>query len=248
MKQFFISQRQRVLSIYRLYGIGGFLRFVIYETRYCLRAMLLKSYSQHSEDLLISSLLQNTESRYFLDVGAHHPTRFNNTKRLYDRGWCGINVEPDDLLISSFHTKRPRDINLGCVVGATGTSSFFIFHTPTLNTSDSSVAEYYTSIGFPVAKVVSADSLPAHIIWSRYMEGKLCSFMNIDVEGGELMVLTTNDWDILAPKLVCIETMSLTRDIKNPLIHNREIIKFMEQKGYKIYYQNTINTIFIRDL
>ena len=99
-----------------------------------------------------------------------------------------------------------------------------------------------------MAKVVSADSLPAHIIWSRYMEGKLCSFMNIDVEGGELMVLTTNDWDILAPKLVCIETMSLTRDIKNPLIHNREIIKFMEQKGYKIYYQNTINTIFIRDL
>jgi hypothetical protein len=49
------------------------------------------SWSQCGEDLALLHLLP-PNGRY-LDIGAHHPSRFSVTRHLYQRGWDGINVE-----------------------------------------------------------------------------------------------------------------------------------------------------------
>src|SRR5690348_6482057 len=56
------------------------------------RAFAVRSYSQEGEDLILARLLENTPSGLYVDIGAHHPFRFSNTRLLYERGWHGINI------------------------------------------------------------------------------------------------------------------------------------------------------------
>lgn len=49
-------------------------------------------YSQHNEQEFILARAPRTGT--FLDIGAWHPTKFSNTRALYERGWSGVLVEP----------------------------------------------------------------------------------------------------------------------------------------------------------
>jgi hypothetical protein len=51
-------------------------------------------YSQEGEDLIASRLFPNQSTGFYVDIGAHHPTRFSNTYLLYTKGWRGINIDP----------------------------------------------------------------------------------------------------------------------------------------------------------
>lgn len=46
-----------------------------------------------SEDLIFHRLFDYRRNGFFVDVGAHSPTRFSNTMALYLRGWRGFNVD-----------------------------------------------------------------------------------------------------------------------------------------------------------
>ena len=74
------------------------------------------SWSQGGEDLALIASLGETIGRY-LDIGAHHPSRFSVTRHLYQRGWSGVNVEANSALLPAFKKKRNRDINLWNAVG-----------------------------------------------------------------------------------------------------------------------------------
>ena len=48
----------------------------------------MRSYSKEKQDLFAHYVLdKETEPKYFLDVGCHHPFDGNNTKALEDAGW-----------------------------------------------------------------------------------------------------------------------------------------------------------------
>ena len=54
------------------------------------------SYSQYGEDQIIAAefLRQESAHRFFLDIGAWHPTIFSNTRLLIEQGWSGVIIEP----------------------------------------------------------------------------------------------------------------------------------------------------------
>jgi FkbM family methyltransferase len=70
------------------------------------------SYAQEGEDVLLDRLLAKQTDGFYVDVGAHHPKRFSNTHYFYMRGWSGINIEPNPVVVGSFRQMRRRDINL----------------------------------------------------------------------------------------------------------------------------------------
>ena len=59
------------------------------------------SYSQNGEDILISRIFKNLNIQkvYYLDIGANHPKRYNNTYSLYLNGSSGVYIEPNKELI-----------------------------------------------------------------------------------------------------------------------------------------------------
>src|SRR6516165_11674567 len=70
------------------------------------------SYSLNFEDVILHRLFSGIEKGFYIDVGAGHPRFENDTFSLYQRGWHGINIEPNQHFYAALVEARPRDINL----------------------------------------------------------------------------------------------------------------------------------------
>ena len=65
------------------------------------------SYAQSGEDLIIKYIFDSLKIKpSYIDIGVHHPYKFNNTALFYELGCRGINVEPDPDLYGSFTLLR----------------------------------------------------------------------------------------------------------------------------------------------
>lgn len=197
----------------------------------------INSYSHRREDLLIDALLNCKPIGTYVDIGANDPTVINNTKRFYDRGWSGINVEPNPHKYKLLVQERERDINLNAAASDTeSTVPFYILgHDPA------------SSIGLDIAKtqskyfkteikeVVQTKTLRLDTIMS-YLNKRHVDFLSLDVEGNELPVLKSNDWSQYRPTLLVVEL----RYDDTPAI-----LDYIRQQGYKPLFKTIENGFFI---
>lgn len=75
------------------------------------------SYAQHGEDVILWRALGDRTDRFYVDVGAFHPTHDSVTRALYERGWRGVNIEPQPGRLDAFLQERPGDTNLSLAIG-----------------------------------------------------------------------------------------------------------------------------------
>ena len=189
-------------------------------------------YSQFGEDIVLSKLLKQ-KNGFYVDVGAHHPKRYSNTYLLYKRGWTGINVDPNSHSIALFNKARPRDTNLCVGVGAQKDElTYYQFSDPAVNSfnaaeaarwMDKSWIQYLGTKQVPVRTLAdilsSVESVP-HI-----------NLLSVDVEGMDLEVLQSNNWEKCKPDVIAVESDSF--DPETPF--ENEIFKFLvSTHGYKL--------------
>ena len=74
--------------------------------------MVTISHAQNCEDIVLDRLFKTKKEGRYLDVGAGDPDFESVTKLFYERGWRGINVEPNPTLYERLKTARPGDLNL----------------------------------------------------------------------------------------------------------------------------------------
>ena len=100
------------------------------------------AFSQEGEDLILARVFETQPQGFYVDVGAHHPTKFSNTHYFYLRGWHGINIDATPGSMAAFRKSRPRDINIETAIAEQQTKlAFHIFNDPALNTFDSALAK-----------------------------------------------------------------------------------------------------------
>lgn len=75
------------------------------------------SYAQHGEDVILWRALGDREGGFYVDVGAFDPSNDSVTRALYERGWRGINIEPQPDRLEAFARERPEDTNLSVAIG-----------------------------------------------------------------------------------------------------------------------------------
>ncbi len=199
------------------------------------------SYAQNNEDIIISGFFEGIDNGFYVDVGANHPDKLSITKIFYDRGWSGLNLEPNRELFKLITKSRPRDINLN-IGAADKTGELTLREYPegdglsTFSKSaqneyekDTSVYHKYTRKYIDVVVPV----LPLRDIFKQ-QNIKHISFMTIDVEGFEYQVIKGNDWTKYRPLVLCIEANHIVEDWR-PLIKaaNYELVFF---DGLNNYY------------
>ena len=199
------------------------------------------SYSQEGEDLILERILGSRKTGFYVDVGAHHPRRFSNTRRFYKRGWRGINIEPNPDAMKLFQRQRPRDINLCYGVGETETElTYFMFNEPALNSFDRQLSEQRQCGPY---RITARKQIPVRRLSSLLAEflpgGVPIDFMSIDVEGFDLQVLQSNDWTRFRPTCVLVESESF--DLTNPGANPIHV--FLESQNYMLFAK-TFNTLF----
>lgn len=205
------------------------------------------SFSQKGEDLIIEKIFRNKKQGFYVDVGAYDPIKLNNTGRLYLKGWKGINIEPNPKLIQSFFFQRKRDINLNIGIGTrTGVFNFYELIPDALSTFSQKEYKIYLNLGYRLKSKRKIHVLRLEKVLKKYVKGEI-DFMSVDAEGLDLEVLQSNDWKKYRPKVICVETGEHGYLVEGKESTNKKssIDEFLAKRGYKEYYSNDLNTIYI---
>lgn len=196
------------------------------------------SYSQYSEDLLIEDLIGHKETGFYVDIGAYHPYRYSNTYKFYEKGWKGINIEPTPEKIELFNEFRKRDINLNIAVSdVKGQGQLFLYQQSEYNTmsEETMLEREQVSINPYTHVTVNFDTLET--ILNKYLpENIQIDFLNLDVEGSELRILKSNNWDKYKPTIIAVEIL----DEKDNAIK-----EFLTKQGYVIKSKSKLTSIFM---
>lgn len=194
-----------------------------------------KSYAQDGEDVVLAAFFDGFKhyKGFFVDVGAHHPVRFSNTWLFYKRGWKGINIDPTPGCMRTFKLLRGRDINLEIGVGPEqGVLTFYCFNEPALNTFSKEVAEERnTGNPYKVVKTIDVPVMPLSEVLKQFLPaGQKIDFLSIDVEGLDLAVLKSNDWNLYRPSFLLVEDTKFNIN----RIQDSELNQYLSALGYQI--------------
>ncbi len=204
------------------------------------------SFAQSGEDLIISSIFWAlwTEKFTYLDIGAYHPFHFSNTAIFYQKGCRGINIEPDPTFYKLFLESRPLDINLNIGIGPeAGILDFYIMSKPTLNTFSEEEVKEFEKEGIKTKQTIRVRVETIQSVLQEYWDGKSPDFLTVDAEGLDYEILESIDFEKIRPTVICIETISYSRTGKG--IKNNQIISYLKKKGYLLYADTNINSIFV---
>ncbi len=205
------------------------------------------SYSQAGEDVVIDFLLReiNLIRPHYLEIGVYEPKMGNNTYKFYERGARGVLVEADESLISFIQHVRKEDtiLNIGVGDGSQKEADFYIFEAKGINTFSSDEALLRQKSGkFKLAKKTRVPLETINeIIYKNFKTYP--DFLSIDIEGLDLTVLKTLDFEKYPIPIICAETCEYSENHirpKNPMIST-----FLESKGYFIYADTYINSLFV---
>ncbi len=194
------------------------------------------SFSQYGEDLVIDALLGCPADGVYVDVGANDPSELSNTRRFYDRGWRGINIEPNAELFSEFKRSRPGDVNLNIgIAQSAGELTFYQMEPSTLSTFDRGAS--IDNLAHPGAHTVAEVRVPVRpltAVLDEHLADKLIDFMSVDTEGLDLEVLQSNDWHRFRPKLVIVEIAW----------RGTLIAEYLSAQRYSFIWSNGVNGVF----
>ena len=168
--------------------------------------MTFISYAQNFEDVMLWRALRHVECGFYIDVGAWSPDVDSVTRAFYERGWRGINIEPNPKFHALLMEKRPRDLNLKIAISdSPGTLWMNFLSNPGLSTLDDRIARQHEQAGWENDRQeVQITTLAA--IWDSYISpGQDVHFLKVDVEGFEERVLRSNEWKSKRPWIVLVE-------------------------------------------
>ena len=201
-----------------------------------------RSYSQYGEDAYLYAYFRGKtwenempmflpKNGFYVDVGAYSPTECSNTHAFYKQGWSGINIDATPGVMSAFDHIRKRDINLNVAVGCKSRDvTFYSWGFPSVfNTADAELARQRALKLGKKPVEIRVKSFPLADLLEKYVpDNTKIDFLSVDVEGLDLEVLKSNNWDKYRPELVLVE------DYSGSLIElqDSEIISYMTQKDY----------------
>ena len=215
------------------------------------------SYSQFGEDLILEYLFSqlNIKTPTYLDIGANDPRNCSNTYKFYQKGSKGILVEPNPVLANLLSRIRPRDTVLNIGVGfhnGVVDSDYYLFPAwaSGLNTFSKEHANYWETIGhkdfgkIKIEKVLSVKLNSVNDILRQHFKDGSPNFISLDVEGLDLSILQSINFDVCTTEVICVETMDYDDDQKTLKIN--EIIDFLKTKSYMVFADTRVNTIFCK--
>ena len=220
--------------------------------------------SQFGEDIIVNSLIKLLKNNNiikdvtYIDIGACDPIKNNNTIRFYEQN-LKTNITSKSILIEANPYQyerckeiRPNDIVLNAVIidqkNVGKKIPFYVFANESgLNTMSKVQAESILKElpeAFSHYDTVMVETVTINDVIDRYFKNHPPVFIDLDIEGIELKILKSFNFKKCRPLIWCIETSELITDCQ---VGKKEddIIRFMKNKGYKVYADTYLNTIFI---
>jgi FkbM family methyltransferase len=196
------------------------------------------SYAQNAEDVVLARVFDERTDGFFVDVGANDPTHDSVTRHFYERGWTGVNIEPQATCIEALRAERPRDINLNIGVGsAAGRLKFYLVpEAQAMSTFSSEHAELVRSLGYRTEQT-DIEVRTLDDVFTEHVGSRTVDFLKVDVEGLEEDVLGGFDWSRWRPRVLVVESSPDESPWEGRL----------RAAGYQRTLWDGINLFFVRD-
>lgn len=199
------------------------------------------SYSQNAEDVRLWRVFRTVENGFYVDVGAADPNVDSVTRLFYERGWSGINVEPNPCY-EALSEVRTRDVNLRVAVGESERPVPFFLTYPYLgmSTLDPSV---HTGVPQAVERIeeVAIQQRRLESILRDHAVGRTIHFLKIDVEGAERQVLASSDWAAFRPIVVMAEAVEPLSTVST----HEQWEQILADAGYRFAAFDGINRFYV---
>jgi len=203
------------------------------------------SFSQEGEDLMLDRFFPNENSGFYVDVGAHHPSRFSNTYRLYLKGWSGINIEPSERYIADFKRMRPRDIHVQSLVSDfSGDLEFVDFSEGAMSGIQKTLPTGRQDSNLVRSVQMLRPRTLTDIVQESLPKGLNIDLLTIDVEGHEMGVLRSNDWTLHRPRVIIVEDVDFARVPLQELLNKSDIHRYLSDQGYILRSKLDYSTIY----
>lgn len=237
------SSKSKLLALSKKYK--SLIKIYYFYNIFIRNFKFLKNGTQFGEDKYIMQLFEENFKGKFLDVGCYHPTRHNNTFAMYKKGWSGINIDLNPLTIELFNYMRPRDTNIHVGVSDTDTEKklYFLDELNTQNTLDENQLNFLKNHHNVKENEITEKMIKTKNLNSILKDYKFFNidFMNLDIEGHELKVLKTIDFEKINIKYLCIEMIDHN---KLSILNNKNIKDLLIKNNYSLVKNFGFNHIF----
>ena len=194
-------------------------------------------HSQFGEDRYIYKNMDVPEKGIFVDVGAGHPIYLSNTYFFEKNGWTGVCIDADPNQYEYLKKKR-ANVEWAAIAPEEGEIEFSQAYSPTYSSTVKKEA-YKGLMKVPFKKTIRVPSLKLETVLEKY-NIDIIDLLDIDVEGTELDVWKTFDYEKHKPKVIIIEYYTFG------LADNSQNIKdFFSKLPYKLVYTTCANFIFL---
>jgi hypothetical protein len=201
------------------------------------------SYSLEGEDLILASLLRDVAQGTYIDVGANHPTRINNTYRLYQLGWTGLAIDGNDAFEPIWTATRPNDRFIQALLSDSAKDAEFrMFPDDTISSMDTDTGKRYAARFEPGATTVKKmRTRTLAELREHYLPGTEIHLLSVDVEGEDLNVLKGADLPQMQPGIIVVETKNCS------LYHPQDsaIVDYLTALGYRLIAKTPLDAFFV---
>jgi FkbM family methyltransferase len=200
-----------------------------------------RSYSQWGEDSFVSQFIFDTNWTY-IDVGSGHPVHGNDTFFLYNKGCTGILVDPVKSNAKLSKRFRPRDEFVEGLVSSNKIQTFFQFSKSSISTGDIKRATQLRNAGNTLILESQPEVFSLSSIFEKLPSSEKRVLLKIDVEGLELSVLQSLDFNRFWPDLILLEELE-TLPSEQTILR-----KFLKAKGYRLIISGYNSHLFQRKI
>jgi FkbM family methyltransferase len=192
------------------------------------------SWSQASEDLALQAIFGEITNGRYLDIGAHHPTRFSVTRHLFQRGWSGVNVDANMDLLGEFYRERPHDISINFCVGDKSEYQFSVFDETAISTVNPEWDLKFVQEHNVRMEVRNVPGISLRDLLDLYFPSKGPDFLNVDIEGADYEAIKSGHFETLPlerlPEWILLEANA---PLSNAL--QTETVQLLVLQGYEIW-------------
>jgi len=178
------------------------------------------------QDILVAELLGNKRGGVFVDIGANDGVKVSNTYYFEkELGWTGVAIEPIPAIYEKLAESRKCVTVNGCMTTRPGKAKFLelvggpnMLSTLAINNEGLTARRLRQNAKRHKTEIreIEVKCLTFPMMAEKFSITNI-DFLSLDIEGGELEILKSINFDETPVRVISVENNYFTRDIRNYL-------------------------------